>query len=357
MHKINPLWYLFATIVLCAMLFCCHHSQYRKIDQSRRLNLYVCGNYLPDDIIQQFTKETGIKIRVTEYDNNETMFTKLKTLKNSGYDIISPSSYYVEKMHRNSLLYPLNLDKIPNFKHLHPLLLDLPYDPKNRYSIPIMWGTTGIIVNRKYIDPATVTSWQDLWQPRFRNQLMILDDMRDVFSVALMSIGYSINTEKIDEINAAYQKLRELLPNIKVFNIDTVPNIYIDNDVVIGIAWSGDAYLAKSENPDLTYIYPKEGYPLWIENVVILKDAPHVDNAHRFIDFLLRPEVAASMMQLLGYSSANRTALKLLPPKFLISHVDRPLEQIYPKAAFLRDLDDRVGRIYDKAWEHLKMGD
>ena len=145
--------------------------------------------------------------------------------------------------------------------------------------------------------------------------------------------------------------------NIKVFNIDTIPNIYIDNDVTIGIAWSGDAYLAKSENSDLVYIYPEDGYPLWIENVVILQDAPHVENAHRFINFLLRPEIAMQLMQLLGYSTANRTALTMLPSEFLANHVDRPLEQIYPKASFLRDLDDQICRIYDQDWEYLKMGD
>ncbi len=322
----------------------------RILAKEQLLNIYIWGNHLPNDIVRQFTKETGIKVNVTEYDNNETMFTKIKVFKNPGYDIIAPSSYYIERMVKHDMLQKLDKSKLPNVKHIFTELLNLAYDPQNLYSLPHMWGTTGIIVNKKYFSAQKITSWKDFWNSQYRDQLMLLNDMRDVFAIALLSLGYSINDSNPRHINEAYCKLKKLLPNVKVFNIDTVPNIYIDEDAVIGMAWSGDARLAMKENTDLIYIYPREGYSIWIDNLAIIKNAPHIENAHRFINFLLRPDIAKTIATTLGYATANATAARMMK-----NNTDGSIKNILEKGNIQMDLSDEVKHIYEKYWERLKI--
>ncbi len=329
---------------------------YSNPNKSDILNVYIWGNYMPNEVIQQFTKETGIKLNIAEYDNNETMFSKLKALKKSGYDITVPSSYYVERMAKQGMLHPLDKSQLTNLHHINPILLNKPFDPKNVYSVPYLWGSTGIIINTKYINKKKVTSWQNFWDPEYRDQLMILNDMRDAFSIALLSLGYSINDSNPQHIEKAYLKLKALLPNIKIFNIDTVPNIYIDEDAIIGVAWSGDYKLAHDENPALEYVYPKEGFSTWMESFVILKDAPHVENAHKFINFILRPEIAKQISLAIGHSTANKSAVKLMPITLQQNSVANPNQEIMKQGEIQRDLDPETRHLYEKYWERLKIG-
>ena len=235
------------TLAILLVLF----STFAQATDKNILNIYSWGNYLPNEILMQFTKETGIKVNLAEYDNNETMYAKLKASKHSGYDIVIPSSYYVERMAKQGMLQPLDKSKLTNLHNLNPLFLNKKFDPKNNYSIPYLWGTTGIIINTKYINKSKITSWQNFWDPQYKDQLMILNDIRDVFGIALMTLGYSINDANPKHIEEAYLKLKQLLPNVKIFNIDTVPNIYVDEDAIIGMAWSGDYKVAQTENSEL----------------------------------------------------------------------------------------------------------
>jgi len=339
-------------VIIIIFIFLFSRSIY---GEQKTLNIYTWGNYLPQEIINQFTKETGIKINISQYDNNETMFAKLKTLKYPGYDIVVPSSYYVERMIKLGMLQKLDKSKLTNWHNLNPLLLNKPFDPKNNYSIPYFWGTIGIIVNTKYIDNKKITSWQNFWDATYKDQLMILNDMRDTFGMALLSLGYSINDVNPKHIEAAYLKLKQLLPNIKIFNTDTIPNIYIDEDAIIGMAWSGDCKLAQQENPFLQYIYPREGFALWLDSFAILKDAPHADNAHKFIDFILRPEIAKYTSLTLGHSTANLAAFKIMPKKTQQNRVAYPDHETMLRGELQLDLNEEARRIYEKYWERLKI--
>lgn len=322
---------------------------------SNTLNIYTWGNYLPNEIIRQFTKETGIKVNLSEYDNNETMFSKLKALKHSDYDIVVPSSYYVERMAKQGMLHPLDKSRITNLKHINPLLLNKSFDRKNIYSIPYLFGSTGIIVNTKYLDKKNINSWQNFWDVRYRDQLMLLDDMRDVFGIALLSLGYSINDTSPEHIQEAYLKLKQLLPNVKIFSIDTVPNIYIDEDAVIGMAWSGDCRLAEEENSSLEYIYPKEGFSIWVDSFVIIKGAPHIDNAHKFINFMSQPEIAKQVSLSIGHTTANKNAIKLMPAALQRNQVANPKADTIRRGEIQLDLDPKTRHLYEKYWEKLKI--
>ena len=339
---------------IITVIFITLFSRFASSSQNT-LNLYTWSNYLPQEVIQQFTKETGIKINITEYDNNETMYVKLKTSKHSGYDVITPSSYYVERMSKQGMLHPIDKSKLTGLHNLNPILLNREFDPKNKYSIPYLWGGTGIIVNTRYIDKNKVTSWRDFWDPKYKNQLMVLNDMRDAFSIALLILGYSINDTNPKHIEEAYFKLKQLLPNIKIFNIDAVPNIYIDEDTIIGMAWNGDYKLARDENTDLHFTYPKEGFPLWLDSFVIVNDAPNLENAHKFINFMLRPEMAKQVSFGIGHSTANLAAVKLMPKKLQDDPIANPDAKTMRRGEIQLDLDDKTRRIYEKYWERLKI--
>lgn len=320
------------------------------------LNIYLWGNYLPDEVIHQFTKETGIRINTAEYDNNETMYAKLKASRHTGYDLIIPSSYYVQRLSKQGLIQPIDKTKLPNFKNLDPNLLYKEFDPQNNYSIPYLWGSTGIVVNTQYFDATNITKWQDLWNPEYLNALMMLDDMREVFSIALLSLGYSVNDTNPEHIKEAYLKLKELLPNIRIFNIDAVPNIYIDEDATVGMIWSGDFRLAQQENPNLTYIYPQEGFPIWIDSIALVSNAQHVANAYKFLNFILRPEIAKIISLNTGHSTPNLAAKKMLPLTIQNNSVAYPDTKILNQGKFQTDIDDQTLRIYNKYWEMLKIG-
>lgn len=320
------------------------------------LNIYVWGGEVPDDVIQAFEKETGIKVNYSTYDNNETLYAKLTAVSNPGYDIIEPSSYYVDRMRSAGILLPLDKSQLPNWHYLNPELLNKSYDPGQKYSIPHLWGITGIFVNDKYYDPNTIHSWNDLWNPKYNNRLLMLNDLREVFCMSLLSIGADPNTSDPKVIKAAYKKLVRLQPNIKLFIDDTVISIITDEDATIGMAWNGDAFKAMQENSHIHFIFPTEGYVLWTDNFAIPKGAPHIANAYRFLNYLMQPEVAAKVTMEEGYPTANLAAETLLPASYRNNPIIYPSNAILDKATFETNIDDNALMVYSHYWELLKLG-
>jgi spermidine/putrescine transport system substrate-binding protein len=319
------------------------------------LNVYNWSGYMPDSVLKQFTRETGIKINYSTYDSNETMYAKLKANANIGYDVVVPSSYFIDRMRKQKMLHKIDKAKLTNFANLNPALLNKEYDPNNEYSIPYFWSTTGIALNTKYFPLNSVHSWLDLWKPEYKNQLLLLDDTREVFSVALIVLGYSPNETDPEHIKQAYLKLRELLPNVKIFNAEGVKSIYIDEDISLGMGWNGDIYLANKENSDIQFVYPKEGYILSIDSMVIPIGARHVENAYKFINFILRPEIAKKISLETGYASPNLTAVKMLPSAILNNPIIYPDQEILKRAVVQTDVGS-ASAIYEKYWELLKIG-
>lgn len=324
--------------------------------QENTLNIYAWTGYIPRSILQQFTAETGIKIHLAEYDSNETMFAKLKASPLAGYDIVIPSSYFVERMIKQNMLHEIDLSKLKNFHNLNTAFLYKDFDPKNNYSIPYLWGCTGIVVNSKYFDIKSIQGWQNVWHPRFKDQLMLLNDMREVFGMAMLTLGYSVNDTNPEHIKQAYVKLKELLPNIKIFNSDAEQTIYIDEDAIIGMGYNGDINLTQQENLDVQFIYPKEGFVLWIDSIAITKNAQHIENAHKFIDFLLRPDIAKTIALEIGYSVPNAEAINLMSKDMQNNPVINPSKEILKRGYLQNDLGDAIP-VYDKYWELLKIGE
>lgn len=319
------------------------------------LNVYNWNDYLPKHLIRQFERETGITVNYSEFDSNDTLYAKIKSSKQSDYDIIAPTCYMVDRMRRENMLHKLDKKQLPHFKNLDAFFLNRRFDPNNEYSVPYLWTTTGIVINTRYHSPVNVQSWADLWHKKYRNKVILLDEWRDVFSAALLMHHLNINTTNPDDVKTAYQSLVELMPNVRVFSSTTNANIFIDEDVTIGMSWSADAYLASQENPHIAYIYPKEGFTIGLDNLAIPHNAQHLAAAHQFINYILRPDIAAQLPAGTGHATPNSAAIKLMPAKLRNDPIINPDEKIRERGQFEYDLGT-ASRIYEHYWQKLKIG-
>lgn len=319
------------------------------------LYFYNWSEYMPEELLQEFEQETGIKVIYTTYDSNEMMYAKVEQLQGKGYDIVVPSTYYVKKMADAGLLQPVDKSKLANFKHLEPAMLDKEYDPKNTYSIPYIWGATGIGVYSDEIDPSTITSWKDLWDPKWEGQLMLMNDPREVFHMALRILGYSANSTNPAEIKEAYELLRKLMPNALTFNSDNPGAPYVAGDVSLGMIWNGSTYEAQKEDPAITMIYPKEGAVFWMDNLAIPAGAENVEAAHKMIDFLMRPDVAARVSEEIGYPTPNKTAKGLMDPEFAKNPLVFPPAEVIEAGEFQSDVGEAI-QLYSDYWDKLRAG-
>lgn len=320
-----------------------------------KIYVYNWTEYIPESVLAQFTDETGIEVVYTTYESNETMYAKLKLVKEDGYDVVFPSTYFVSKMGREGLLHPLDHALLPNKKDLDPRLLDKPYDRGNVYSIPYMWGSTGIAYNSSVIPEGEVTSWKDLWNPKYKGKLLLQDDMREVFHMALKIQGRSSNTTDPKEIESAYLMLKDLMPNVLLFNSDSPRLPYLAGEVNVGMIWNGEAWMAQQENDKIRYVYPREGANLWVDSFVIPKAARNVRNAHAFINFMMKPEVAKECVEANGYATPVITALPLLEENVRTSQTVFPATEIMNNGEFQADVGEALS-IYQQYWEKLRAG-
>ncbi len=319
------------------------------------VNIYNWSNYISSDVLKEFTKETGIKVNYTTYDSNETLYAKLKANPHTGYDVIVPSTYFVDRMRQQGMLQALDKSRLPNFKNLNPALLNKSYDPGNYYSIPYFWSSTGIVVNTKLHSTQQLQAWADFWNPRYHNQLLLLDDVHEVFSMALMVLRYSPNDTDSEHIRQAYLKLKELMPNVRLFNNDGIKSLFIDEDLSVGMAWNGDIYQAVQENPALHFIYPKEGFVISIDSMAIPVGASHLNNAYIFINFILRPDIAQKLSLATGYPTPNLAAYKLMPKAILNNSMIYPDKKTLQRSVVQIDVG-AAESIYQHYWELLKIG-
>lgn len=314
--------------------------------------VYNWSEYIAEGLLEDFTKETGIKVEYSTFGSNEVMYEKLKILRGRGYDVIFPSTYLVTLMRKEGLIQPLNHKLLKNINNLSVELSNLSYDPGNKYSVPYLWGTTGIAIDQKKYPDEKIKSWSDLWEKKWRNSLVIQDDMREVFHMALKINGHSTSTTDPDEIKAAYERLLRLLPNIKAFS-ETPADSFRSGDATIGLAFNGDVKLVQDEKPEFNYVYPEEGTTIWIDSFVIPSRAKNVDNAHTFIDYMLRPEVAARNATEVGYATPNIGGKELLPEALKSNPIMFPGKAIIGRAEYQKDIG-KAATAYKLYWGKLK---
>lgn len=323
--------------------------------KNQKLYVYNWTEYITSDLLKKFTAETGIQVVYSTYESNEEMYAKLKINQDSAqpYDIVVPSSHYVTRLIKEDLIQPLDLSKL-NIANLIPGTLNKPFDPHNKYSIPYTYGFTTIGINKAYKPNLEITSWKDLWKPEYQD-LVLLRDQRDVFAMALKSLGYNPNSTNETEIKAAYEALKQLVKKVKTYNSDAPEVPFVSNEVNTGMIWSGSAFRGSLDDPDLTVAWPSEGAIEFIDSFVIPKNAKDVDAAYKFINFMLRPENAVEIIKNLGFQPANSKIKELLPTEWQQSNILFPPQEVFDKATIDEDLDDNVLEIYNKYWNLLSV--
>ena len=340
-------------VTALALLLACAPVAHAADKNAGEVVVYNWSEYIPQDVLDNFTKETGIKVVYSTFEANEAMYAKVKLLQGKGYDVVVPSSYFVEQMHKEKLLAPLDKSKLPNLANLDPKTLNQAYDPDNVYSVPYMWGTVGIGYNTKHIPAGSVTKWADLLRPEYKGKVILTDDLRDAFAIALKASGGSLNSADESNIKTAYEFLKQLKSSVRIFDVTAIKQALIGEEVWIGPIWSGDFLVAQEESPNLAFAFPEEGVILWVDCFAIPKGSKNVENAHIFINYMLRPEVAARCVQEYKYSTPNTKALPLLPAELRDNPVLNPGDKELKNGEYIGNLGQALGT-YEKYWEVLK---
>ncbi|MDP8101380.1 extracellular solute-binding protein [Phocoenobacter atlanticus] len=318
------------------------------------VHLYTWTEYVPEGLLDDFTKETGIKVELSTLESNETMYAKIKLQgKDGGYDVIAPSNYFVSKMAKEGMLQQLDHSKLPVIKDLNPDWLDKPYDRGNQYSLPQLLGAPGIAFNTETYQGRQFTSWADLWKPEFENSVQLLDDVREVFNIALLKIGADPNTTDPVVIEQAYEELLKLRPNILSFNSDNPANSFISGEIEVGQLWNGSVRIAKKEQAPLDMVFPKEGPVLWVDTLAIPKNAKNVEAAHKLINYLLSAKVAKELTLAIGYPTSNIKALTMLPKEITEDPAIYPSAEVLKTSHWQDDVGDAI-EIYEKYYQELK---
>jgi spermidine/putrescine transport system substrate-binding protein len=345
-------------LVLGAMLLgACGGGQQNA---SNQLNLYGWSEYVPQALLDKFTQETGIKVNYDTYSSNEELMAKLQAGA-SGYDVIIPSDYTVTILTAQGLLEELDLTQIPNIANIDPQLQNPYFDPGNKFTVPYQWGTTGLVIDTGKVSQP-ITKWAQLWDPAFKERLVMLDDEREVLGTVLMTLGYDKNSVDPVQLEEAKQKLIELMPNIRLFDSDSPKTALLSGEVSLGLTWNGEASLAHIENPDIQYICPEEGCGIWFDNLAIPKGSPHPDAAMKFMNFVLDPANSLLITKEFPYSNPNIKALELLKSEdpaaydaYMSFAGTNPPPDVLQRAAPVKDIGQAT-TLWDQIWTEVKGG-
>ena len=323
-------------------------------DDSNLLVVYNYGEYLDPEVIDLFEEETGYKVLYDVYETNEIMYPKVAA-NPSQYDVICPSDYMVTRMAEEGLIAELDMEALPNAKKYigqEYWKMSESFDPGNRYSVPYLWGTVGIMYNRSMVDEE-VRSWDILWDPKYYDNILMQDSMRDLFAVALKKLGYSLNTTDLKELQEAKELLIEQKPLVQAYVVDEVRDKMIAGESALGVIYSGEAEYSRWENEDLAYCIPEEGTNVWIDSWVMTKESRHKKAALEWIDFLCRPEIALMNFEFIYYSTPNTGAMELMEEELLENDVLFPDLSKY-KLEPLQYLGKEAERMYYNLWKEIK---
>ncbi|MBN2851260.1 MAG: ABC transporter substrate-binding protein [Clostridia bacterium] len=314
------------------------------------LNVYNWGEYIDKDTIKMFEKEFDIKVNYKTFTTNEDMYVKI-TSGNAKYDVLFPSDYMIERLIEEDLLYKLNMENIPNSKFIADEFTSPLYDPSNEYSVPYMWGTVGILYNKKMVTDV-VDSWDILWNEKYSQQILMQDSQRDSLMVGLLKLGYSMNTTSEDEINQAKQLLIDQRPLVLGYVVDEVRDKMVNEEAALAVVWSGEAMIAKAENPDLEYVIPKEGSNIWVDAMVIPENSENKEAAELFINFMTRTDIALMNAEWVGYNTPQTQAYIQLEPDVKNDKSAYPDQSVIDTLEFFV-YDKKATELFNKAWTEI----
>ena len=315
------------------------------------LNIYAWSSELPQEVVDDFQKETGIVVTVDTFDSNETLMAKLEAGA-SGYDLVNPSQYAVPVLTGEDLLLKLDHSKLKNYGNIGEVFQKVSFDSGNATSIPYLWGTTGLAYNDECVK-TPITSWSAMWDEQYTGRIYMLDNMLAAYIAGLQVNGYHANTTDPKEIEKATQSLIDQKAVLGGYNSTNFAELVSSGEACIVEAWSGNVVQVMNENPHVHFVIPAEGGSMWVDSYSITKSAANVDEAYQFIDYLLRPEVAAKVTTLAGIATAVDSSKDLLPAETANNLAIFPPAESLQKADFIVFLGDAM-TYYQDGWTKVK---
>lgn len=318
-----------------------------------KLVIYNWGDYIDPELLEEFTAETGIQVDYQTFDSNESMYTKIKQ-GGTTYDLTIPSEYMISKMTEENMLIKLDKSKIEGLENIDPQFMGLSFDKNNDYSIPYFWGTLGIVYNETMVENPP-QEWEDLWSEEYRDNIMLIDGVREVMGFGLQSLGHSLNSRNPAEIEKAAEHLYNLTPNVKAIVADEIKGYMIQDAAAIAVSFSGEASEMLDGNENLRYVVPSKGSNLWFDNMVIPKTAKNLEGAYAFMSFMLRPENALRNAEYVGYSTPIPAAKAMLDEETQNDESFYPSEETMKRMEVYDNLGQEMLGMYNDLYLQFKM--
>jgi spermidine/putrescine transport system substrate-binding protein len=316
-----------------------------------RLNVYNWSNYVAQNTISDFEAEFGVRVRYATYESNEEMLAKVLG-GNSGWDVVFPTHNRILPMGQYDLLAPLDHAWLPNLSNLEARFQTPPWDPHLRWCVPYMWGATGIAYNRS-VAPAPA-AWADLWNPNLKGRMTMLDDPEEVLGACLLKLRFSYNATDTSELRRAEREAIAQKPLLRAYLNAEVRDQLVAGDVLVAHLWATTAQQAIDAAPQLSFAYPAEGFPLYCDNAVLLRESRRAELAHKFINYLLRPGVASAIVQVARTATANGPAQALLPESLRRNTTLFPAAETLARGQWIATLPPAPQRLRDRIWTEIK---
>jgi spermidine/putrescine-binding protein len=318
--------------------------------------VYSYGDYFDPTVAEDFEAETGIHVVIDTYDTAEEMYTVLENDATT-YDCICTSDYMIEKMISSDMLAELDYSNMPDSSNIGDVYYQKTdtFDPGHKFSVPYQCGTAGILYNTEMVGDTVIDSWEDLWDEKFADQIVMPDSVRDAFMISLKKLGYDLNTSNEEEIKAAAEELEAQKPLVYKYANDSARDLLANGSAAIGVVWNGEYQYTKDLNDSVEFIVPKEGTEFFIDSWVIPKGAANKANAEAWINYLCKAEVAAKNFDYLYYTTPNTAALDVIEDKeALATEAIFPSEETLSRCESLRMLDPKTTDLYSKYWKEVK---
>ncbi|MBQ9747352.1 MAG: spermidine/putrescine ABC transporter substrate-binding protein [Clostridia bacterium] len=328
--------------------------------QNLKLYVYNWGEYIADgadgsrDVIAWFEELTGIDVEYTTFDTNEGLYSKLQS-GSAYYDVIIPSDYMVSRLAQQGMLEKLNFDNIPNFaRYVDESFRNPDYDEAQEYSVPYTWGTVGIIYNTKYIE--SVDSWSALWEEEYKGKILMFDNSRDAFAIALKYLGYSLNTEDAEEITEAAELLKQQKPLVQAYVMDQIFDKMVEENAWIAPYYAGDYLTMAEDNEALAFAFPKEGTNSFVDAMCVPKGCVNREAAELFINFMCEPAVSAENCGMIGYSTPISAAKTMMDEEMTSNEIAYPSAALLENTEMFVNLSDETNRQLDILWISVSVG-
>ncbi len=336
-----------AAVMLCAALTAAMVTGVSVSAKDKdELVLYTWDGMVPQEVLDDFEKETGTKVVYSNFDTDETMLEKLSQAKGGDYDVVIADDYIIESAVKEGLVQKLDKDAITNWGNINPLFQGQFYDPDDEYTVPYGAGIPLIVYDPDQVD-IDIKGYKDLWDPSLEDSIAIIGAYRVICGITQLSMGESMNEDDVDVIAKTGEKLQELAPNIRLIQDDNTQNALLNGEASVAFLYTSQVTQALKDNPDLKVVYPEEGLGFGILGTFIPSEAPNAEAANEFINYLLQPEVTAKCINSVGYYNTNKAADDLVDENLVVP-------DDVTKGESIENVSQEAEQEYNKIWTEFK---